>query len=327
MSNVAVANNIEGNITDATPLFGWNAVPGAAVYELWADNRTTPVRKAIWDNQLFVEQMQQRKPLDDHGFQWQVKATGWNDQRGSWTPVQRFTVELSAPNTPVISNPLAGSSTHDTTPTIDWGDVQHATLYDLWIDNRTTGIRQFIRASKLTASEFTPCDPFPPGEYSVEVRAANEQRTTYGGNISNWSTKVIFTITNAAQLSQAVSTFKFGGDFVNRPKIDWNTNRGESTYRTDSPSITRESPTRLVNELTQPLSRDINERFAQMSAERAIQFHVGFHEGVFVVRADWIGESESENHADPQFLSLTLELQSAGIDRLMPDIGALLTDI
>ena len=198
-SNVSVTNNIENVISDATPLFEWTPVPDVFRYELWADNRTTNSTKAIYDAELFDVFLQTRQVLDDHEFQWQIKATGWNGTRGSWTPIKRFTVDLPSPASPVISLPVANSTTTNTTPTIDWNDVQYASVYDLWVNNRTTGQSQIIRQSALTVSTFTPSTPLPLGEYSIEVRAANEQRTTYGGNISGWSTRVLFTIAASVQ--------------------------------------------------------------------------------------------------------------------------------
>ncbi|MDA1016240.1 MAG: hypothetical protein O3A00_17510, partial [Planctomycetota bacterium] len=205
VSNVAVTSDIVGEITDATPLFEWTEVPGAPFYELWADNRTTQTIKAAWDNRIFTEEFPQRQVFDDHQFQWQIKATGWNGLRGSWTPVKRFTVNIPSPAKPVISSPVDNSSTTDTTPMIDWNDVQYATLYDLWVNNRTTGESQIIRQSALTVSTFTPSNPLPLGEYSIEVRAANEQRIPYGNNISPWSNLVTFTIAAAAQSSRTAA--------------------------------------------------------------------------------------------------------------------------
>ena len=201
--NVAVTNDVEGEISDATPFFEWTEVPGAVRYELWADNRTTTTVKAVHDAELFDALLQSRPVLDDHEFQWQIKATGWNGTRGGWTPIKRFNVVLPSPAAPVVTVPAANSTTTDTTPTIDWNDVEYASIYDLWVNNRTTGQSQVIRQTALTVSTFTPSTPLTLGEYSIEVRAANEQRTTYGSNISSWSTLVIFTIAGGAQASSA----------------------------------------------------------------------------------------------------------------------------
>ncbi|MDA1016595.1 MAG: hypothetical protein O3A00_19330, partial [Planctomycetota bacterium] len=205
VSTVPATNAIEDEIEDATPLFDWDSIPDAAFYEIWVDNRTTGARKAVWDNQIYESQLDWRRPLDDHLFQWQVKVTGWNGQRSSWTPVKRFTVNVPSPDKPVIIAPAASSSTTDTTPTIDWSDVNHASVYDLWMNNRTTGQSQIVRQSDLTQSEYTPANPLPLGEYSIEVRAANEQRSAYGANISGWSQLVTFTIVAAAQASSAAA--------------------------------------------------------------------------------------------------------------------------
>ncbi|MDA1016047.1 MAG: GEVED domain-containing protein [Planctomycetota bacterium] len=191
-----------GEITDASPFFDWEDVPGTVRNEIWVDNKTTGETQVIRDQQLFISEFSRSPVLGDHNLQWQIKTTGWNGVRSPWTPVTRFNVNLPVPTRPTVTSPTTGSQTADTTPTITWTAVEFVNVYDLWV-NRTapTAQAQVIRRSDLTTTTFTPTVALIPGDYSIEVRAANEQKEK-----SAWSPIVRFTITGSSFQAPIIGT-------------------------------------------------------------------------------------------------------------------------
>ena len=138
-SSIPVTNGNRGQVTDATPLFDWDPVPGAFTSEIWVDDRTDGDRKEVWANGLFDSTFQTRGVLQQHEYQWQIKITGFNGRRGGWSPVSRFSIDVPTPDSPTIISPVMNSQTLSTTPTFAWNPVSWAFRYDLFVNNLTTG--------------------------------------------------------------------------------------------------------------------------------------------------------------------------------------------
>ncbi len=101
-----------------------------------------------------------------------------------------LTVELP---TPEISASFNGAAT-----TITWPSVGGPNGYDIWIDDVTRGIRQYIRNQNLTTNSFT--NNFPNGTYKVWVRS----KDIAGGF---WSQPTFITVGEAPRLLGPTGTF------------------------------------------------------------------------------------------------------------------------
>lgn len=86
---------------------------------------------------------------------------------------------------PLLSGPATTSSMR---PTISWNSVSSATGYEVWIRNRSTGLRQVYQT--VTGTSFTPSSDLGIGQFTVWVRAIS----TSGEVPSAWSHPLNFRI-------------------------------------------------------------------------------------------------------------------------------------
>ena len=186
----SLSSPANGSTTDdTTPAFDWGSVTGAAGYEILVDNSNTFSSPEISQNTT-SSSYTATSALSTGTFYWKVRAKNASDQWGSWSSVWSFTITggTSPPATPSLSSPANGSSTDDTTPTFDWGDVSGATRYELIVDNNADWSSPEIHNANITSSSYTPGTALSAGTYYWTVKAYN----TAGS--SDWAPIYTFTI-------------------------------------------------------------------------------------------------------------------------------------
>lgn len=153
-------------VTDqAAPLFTWNQVTGAGVYEIFL-NRTDVQEHIVFSR--VSEALWQSTVLDAGDYTVWVRPISESQQAGIWSQAYKFT----------ISPPTGQLTTQATTPelisfsnTVDlsWTPVAAAASYDVFVHDGQTGTQH----SQILATSF----PLPdPGETTVQwwVRAVDE---------------------------------------------------------------------------------------------------------------------------------------------------------
>lgn len=147
------------------PVIQWTALAGAVRYDLWIDNLTTGVSQVIREQNLTDTQFVPAAEMPLGQYRIWVQGIDARGVRATWSAP----VIISIVTPPVLTGPEL--STFDATPQISWTSVAGATRYDLWIDNLTTGVSQFIREQNLTTTSFVPATDLTAGFYHVRVRA------------------------------------------------------------------------------------------------------------------------------------------------------------
>ncbi|MCA9011784.1 MAG: hypothetical protein KDB01_18650 [Planctomycetaceae bacterium] len=88
-------------------------------------------------------------------------------------------------------------------PTISWDALSGAVTYDVWINDITQGVSQYIRNTNLNETSFTPSSDMPMGTYIAWVRGIDAD-----GSPGSWSGAIKY------QTLQAPTDFSFTHGFI-----------------------------------------------------------------------------------------------------------------
>lgn len=178
---------------DSTPEVTWDAVSGAASYELRVFDLTDDIQPFQTIGGIGGTSYTLVTPLELGEYSFEVRALTAQGATGDWsTPL------VSLVGTPsVVSQPTGRVS--DSTPTIVWTAVPGAENYTVDIIDTTTSTVAF-QATGVTATQFTLPDGnvLPLGNYEVQVTANNlPAATSTTGTASVVSTPNAFSISTA----------------------------------------------------------------------------------------------------------------------------------
>jgi hypothetical protein len=166
---------------DRTPTFAWNALPGAAKYQVFIRNLTTGTT-TIDQSGIAGVQFEPSSNLADGPYRWWVRGETTQGFRSKWSaPFDIYIggrTQLLAP----------AGTTSDTTPAFTWEAVAGVARYDLWVD-KVGGQTQIIRQQSLTTNTYTPTTALAAGTYRAWVRAVSTSNES-----SLWSVVVEFTV-------------------------------------------------------------------------------------------------------------------------------------
>jgi predicted phage tail protein len=179
--------------SSVNPRIVWNAVAGAARYDLWVNNLTTGVAQYIRQMNISRLTPYYDPPAMPQGsFVAWVRAANGNSEFSPWSTGYSFTVDMLPPSTPKMIGPTGpnGSLTITTAnPTFKWTAADRAAKYDLWVNNVTTGQSQIIREQNLTGTQYVALTNLTQGNYRAFVRAINS-----ANEVGEWSSTYSFTL-------------------------------------------------------------------------------------------------------------------------------------
>ena len=151
--------------TDTTPTFSWNAVEGAAGYELQIAESQAGVETAPATSVTVTSYMPTSALTNGQTHYWRVRAKDGDGQYGAWSAVQSLAVNIGT-----VSG-LRPSSTTDNTPTFSWNAVEGAAGYELQIAESQAGV-ETAPATSVTVTSYTPTSALTNGQtYYWRVRA------------------------------------------------------------------------------------------------------------------------------------------------------------
>ncbi|ADO68124.1 adventurous gliding motility protein AgmC [Stigmatella aurantiaca] len=177
---VTPANNSVTN--DNTPIFSGTAEPGTtvAIY-LGAVELVANVPVDASGNWTYTP----TTPLADGTYDVSAVATDGVGNASGSSNVNRFTVDATGPAAPVITSPVDGSSTGDSTPTIT-GTAEPGSTVTVVIDGTVVGTAPVDASGNWT---YTPTTPLAEGPHTVTATA-----TDAAGNTGPTSEPVDFII-------------------------------------------------------------------------------------------------------------------------------------
>lgn len=150
--------------TTPRPVLQWNAIAGAAQYDLWINNLTTGASPAYRITGITGTSWQSGADLPMGLYRAWVRALDASGQAAAWSAFVEFHVLPGA----TLLSPV--TSTFSRRPVFSWNAVTGALSYELTLRDRNTGtIVQQVNG--LTSTSWTPTSDLPVAPYRWWVTA------------------------------------------------------------------------------------------------------------------------------------------------------------
>ena len=203
-----------GNDSQGRPTLKWNAVSGAAKYEVYrARSRSgeyikySPVTGTSYTNISYIE--------NGNTYYYKVRALDANGTAGAWSSVVSVTYKQTLP-APTVT----GGNDSQGRPTLKWNAVSGAAKYEVYRARSLNG--DYIKYSTVTGTSYTNTSYIENGNtYYYKVRALKSD-----GTAGAWSSVV--SVTYKQTLSAPAVTG--GNDAQGRPTLKWNAVSGAAKY-------------------------------------------------------------------------------------------------
>ena len=203
-----------GNDSQGRPTLKWNAVTGAAKYEVYrARSRSgeyikySTVTGTSYTNTSYIE--------DGNTYYYKVRALDANGTAGAWSSVVSVTYKQTLP-APTVT----GGNDAQGRPTLKWNAVSGAAKYEVYRARSRSG--EYIKYSTVTGTSYTNTSYIENGNtYYYKVRALDAN-----GTAGAWSS--IVSVTYKQTLS--APTVTGGNDAQGRPTLKWNAVSGAAKY-------------------------------------------------------------------------------------------------
>ena len=203
-----------GNDSQGRPTLKWNAVTGAAKYEVYRARskdgdyiKYSTVTGTSYTNISYIE--------NGNTYYYKVRALDANGTAGAWSSIVSVTYKqtLSAPT-------VTGGNDSQGRPTLKWKAVTGAAKYEVYRARSRSG--EYIKYSTVTGTSYTNTSYIENGNtYYYKVRALKSD-----GTAGAWSSVV--SVTYKQTLS--APTVTGGNDAQGRPTLKWNAVSGAAKY-------------------------------------------------------------------------------------------------
>ena len=203
-----------GTDAQGRPTLKWNAVTGAAKYEVYRARskdgdyiKYSTVTGTSYTNISYIE--------NGNTYYYKVRALDANGTAGAWSSVVSVTYKqtLSAPS-------VTGGNDSQGRPTLKWKAVSGAAKYEVYRARSKDG--DYIKYSTVTGTSYTNTSYIESGStYYYKVRALDAN-----GTAGAWSS--IVSVTYKQTLS--APTVTGGNDAQGRPTLKWNAVSGAAKY-------------------------------------------------------------------------------------------------
>ena len=211
-----------GNDSQGRPTLKWNAVSGAAKYEVYrARSRSgeyikySTVTGTSYTNTSYIE--------DGNTYYYKVRALKSDGTAGAWSSV--VSVTYRAASTGTLSAPtVTGGNDSQGRPTLKWNAVSGAAKYEVYRARSRSG--EYIKYSTVTGTSYTNTSYIENGNtYYYKVRALKSD-----GTAGAWSSIVSVTYRAASTGTLSAPTVTGGNDSQGRPTLTWNAVSGAAKY-------------------------------------------------------------------------------------------------
>ena len=203
-----------GNDSQGRPTLKWNAVSGAAKYEVYRARskngdyiKYSTVTGTSYTNTSYIE--------NGNTYYYKVRALDANGTAGAWSSVVSVTYKQTLP-APTVT----GGNDAQGRPTLTWKAVTGAAKYEVYRARSKDG--DYIKYSTVTGTSYTNTSYIENGNtYYYKVRALDAN-----GTAGAWSDVVAVT----CRLGLTAPTVTGGNDAQGRPTLKWNAVSGAAKY-------------------------------------------------------------------------------------------------
>ena len=207
-----------GNDSQGRPTLKWNAVSGAARYEVYrARSRSgeyikySTVTGTSYTNTSYIE--------DGNTYYYKVRALKSDGTAGAWSSIVSVTYRAASTGT-LPAPTVTGGNDSQGRPTLKWDKVAGAAKYEVYRARSKDG--DYIKYSTVTGTSYTNTSYIENGNtYYYKVRALKSD-----GTAGAWSS--IVSVTYKQTLS--APTVTGGNDAQGRPTLKWNAVSGAAKY-------------------------------------------------------------------------------------------------
>ena len=203
-----------GNDAQGRPTLKWNAVTGAAKYEVYRARskdgdyiKYSTVTGTSYTNTSYIE--------NGNTYYYKVRALDANGTAGAWSSIVSVTYKQTLP-APTVT----GGNDSQGRPTLKWKAVSGAAKYEVYRARSKDG--DYIKYSTVTGTSYTNTSYIEDSNtYYYKVRALKSD-----GTAGAWSSVV--SVTYKQTLSAPAVTG--GNDAQGRPTLKWNAVSGAAKY-------------------------------------------------------------------------------------------------
>ena len=207
-----------GNDSQGRPTLKWNAVTGAAKYEVYRARskdgdyiKYSTVTGTSYTNTSYIE--------NGNTYYYKVRALDANGTAGAWSSVVSVTYKQTLP-APTVT----GGNDSQGRPTLKWNAVSGAAKYEVYRARSKSG--DYIKYSTVTGTSYTNTSYIENGNtYYYKVRALKSD-----GTAGAWSSIVSVTYRAASTGTLPAPTVTGGNDAQGRPTLKWNAVTGAAKY-------------------------------------------------------------------------------------------------
>ncbi|MFR1974990.1 MAG: leucine-rich repeat protein [Oscillospiraceae bacterium] len=211
-----------GNDSQGRPTLKWNAVTGAAKYEVYRARskdgdyiKYSTVTGTSYTNTSYIE--------DGNTYYYKVRALDANGTAGAWSSI--VSVTYRAASTGTLSAPsVTGGKDSQGRPTLKWNAVTGAAKYEVYRARSKDG--DYIKYSTVTGTSYTNISYIENGNtYYYKVRALKSD-----GTAGAWSSIVSVTYRAVSTGTLSAPAVTGGNDSQGRPTLKWNAVTGAAKY-------------------------------------------------------------------------------------------------
>ncbi len=211
-----------GNDSQGRPTLKWNAVTGAAKYEVYRARskdgdyiKYSTVTGTSYTNTSYIE--------NGNTYYYKVRALDANGTAGAWSSI--VSVTYRAASTGTLSAPsVTGGKDSQGRPTLKWNAVTGAAKYEVYRARSKDG--DYIKYSTVTGTSYTNISYIENGNtYYYKVRALKSD-----GTAGAWSSIVSVTYRAVSTGTLPAPTVTGGNDAQGRPTLTWKAVSGAAKY-------------------------------------------------------------------------------------------------
>lgn len=199
--------------TSQMPTITWNAVAGAASYDVFIGNLSTGQNPQVSTN-VATSSYTPPSALGLGRYRVWVRARSAAGLTSNWSAARDFRITTA----PVLNQ--SASPDYSGTPLITWSALPGAAKYDIWINNTSTGQSQVLRNQNLTTTSYQVPTNLGLGVHTVWLRGIDA-----AGNAGSWSSAMQFT-----SATRPTVTAPAGPTFASSPTFQWNAVAGANRY-------------------------------------------------------------------------------------------------
>ena len=207
-----------GNDSQGRPTLKWNAVTGAAKYEVYRARslngdyiKYSTVTGTSYTNISYIE--------NGNTYYYKVRALGSDGTAGAWSSIVSVTYRAASTGT-LPAPTVTGGNDAQGRPTLKWNAVTGAAKYEVYRARSRSG--EYIKYSTVTGTSYTNTSYIENGNtYYYKVRALKSD-----GTAGAWSSVVSVTY----KQTLPAPTVTGGNDAQGRPTLTWNAVSGAAKY-------------------------------------------------------------------------------------------------